>query len=156
MSKQRVLLVCICWLLLIASSKARDKFCDNHPPLVRWLSWCKVTDGGPILSVMAQYGDPLHSQMHGTVLANVAMRGQSRYWTDWVLLLPRQYPISKYFNQIWIDTPAYMSNILRWHCHFCHGDNFHSASSLSTWLSSDYIMQNPLTSICLNPKSRPK
>ena len=151
MSKQRLQVACISWLLLWASSAAKDKFCDNHPPLVRWLSWCKVTDGGPILSVMAQYGDPLHSQMHGTVLANVAMRGQSRYWTDWVLLW-RQYPISKYFNQIWIDTPACMSNILLENLSqdFSHGDHFHSASSLSNWLSSDYIMQNPFKSLSWN------
>ena len=59
--------VCICW-----PSKSRDKFCDNHPPLVGRLPWSKkVTDRGPILSVMPQYGDLLHSQMHCTVLANV-------------------------------------------------------------------------------------
>lgn len=50
-----------------------DKFCDNHLPLVRWLSWSKGTDRGPILSAMPQYGDLLHSQMHGTILANVMM-----------------------------------------------------------------------------------
>ena len=85
-------------LKLLWQSSSTRKMTSLKVTGVQFCGWCSNMEICSILKPTA-----LHCAWQS---GNVAMRGQSRYWTDWVLL--RQYPISKYFNQIWIDTSAYI------------------------------------------------